>query len=104
MVLLQTDGGSGLEVSWTHRGHLKVKQQLIKVVELGQVQLHHLSLEFQESTHQPLQDCPDGPPLLGLDQLLVDLLQIPEDLQVLQVEDSPVLEDLQLVPLRSRRV
>lgn len=91
-------------VFWTHRGHLQVQQQLIKVVKLGQLQLHHLTLELQQSTHQPVQNHPDRPSPLRLHQLLVDLLQTAEDLQVLQVEDGPVLEDLQPIRLRTRRL
>lgn len=93
-------------VFWTHRGHLQVQQQLIKVVKLVQLQLHHhhLTLELQQSTRQPVQNHPDRPPPLRLHQLLVDLLQTAEDLQVLQVEDSPVLEHLQPVLLRARRL
>lgn len=95
-------GGSKNTVRLTHWGHLEVLQHVVKIMELGELQLHHLVLQLQQTSHDSFQNRAHHSPLLRVHHLVVHLLQVAHDLQVLQVEAGQCLKDLQAISLRTR--
>lgn len=71
---------------------------------LRELFLHHLILEFQHPPHHAIQDLPDHFPLLGMNHLVIGLLQLPEDLHVAHVEGGQALVEHHSVLLWARRL
>ena len=71
---------------------------------LSRIKLSDLDLQFADSADGALEHLLDENPLLWVHTLIVALLQLPVDVDVLDVENCKVLEHLIFGPVRENRL
>ncbi len=88
-------------LSATDRSELEIGQHVIEVVELRVLELHHLVLQLHDATHGAVQHVPQHAPLLRVHDLVIGVAQLPQDLNVLDVQGGDQLKCRQAILQRN---
>ena len=76
----------------TYRCEFQIRKYIIKIVELGELEVDHFILEFQDAPHGAIKDVAQDATLLWVNYLVIRLLESAEDLDVLDVHCGQDLE------------